>query len=782
MSPRSFEQEWREKVKKVRSSKFWKQVSSPPSGRIETGDTRKRKNEIEIDADWSLLCEGDLSIDGPATIGIQDLRGILSSRFGVHLKSKAVKDAPKITFELRPSRDTTRWDCDFRLHVSTSGVIVRGASEQALLRASLYLSNYWSLRRGLYLTKGRRTIRPAIPFHVGADLWGGFCTTPAWVYGRESDANFLELARMGINAVPIMAVLDDYLNPDPKGPFRSLANPQAKRNRKRLSTLAKQASRFGIHILLMGYNPKLEPDHPVFKRHPGAAGALQSGGVFRTLCSSDRETRKYLVGEWASLFREIPDLGGVIAITGGEGFYHCFMRSKDSEHACPRCSRRNPSKVVAELVNHIARGIRSEVPEARLLTWPYSAGHWSGDRDQVDYISYLDPEHVIFQTEIDKDSVHWREAGYAKDIWDYSISHTSISDRCRHQRRLCKTRNLKFSVKTESNNSIECLNVPYLPVLENQKGLWRNAKSLKPFSIHSRWLFDGSCKGPSEEMGYWMIWGNGTEFEDPDDTLTAIAQRDFGDKTAPIVRRAWRLFSEGMRHHPQLDYYRGTYFIGPAQPLVLEPNARANNLDPSFFGQFYWHWENSVTGDDTILVTGQPLFFSSPNFRAFKRRGLDRNRDVALEELREMAELWERGVKELEKARQHVPPSCRTRFKREFILCQHLAYTWRSGANVEEFLRLRDIIREFSGRSWVRSGHERENVRDLHRMEIIAREELSIAKKDFTLVRNTDFLDLGLRLDMGTASTPEILKAKIDQVTNLLKHELPAWRQELLRW
>ena len=46
----------------------------------------------------------------------------------------------------------------------------------------------------------------------------------------------------------------------------------------------------------------------------------------------------------------------------------------------------------------------------------------------------------------------------------------------------------------------------------------------------------------------------------------------------------------------------------------------------------------------------------------------------------------------------------------------------------------------------------------------------------------TDFVDLGLRLDMGTASTPEILKAKIDQVTNLLKHELPAWRQELLRW
>ena len=782
MSPRSFEQEWTEKVNKVRSSKYWKQVSAPPAGRIETGDTRKRRSEIEIDSAWLLVAAETLSTDGPAAIGIRDLQGILRSRFGIRLKSASDPNSPQLRFELRQHSSPSRWDCTFRLSVTREAVTVRASSEQALLRASLYLTTYWSLRRGLYLAKGNRTIKPAIPFHIGADLWGGFCTTPAWVHGRESDTNFLELARMGINAVPIMAVLDDYLNPDPKGPFRSLANPQSKRNRKRLGALAKQASKYGIRILLMGYNPKLEPNHLVFKTHPEAAGALQSGGVFRTLCSSDKETRKYIVSEWASLFREIPELGGVIAITGGEGFYHCFMRSKDSEHACPRCSRRNPSRVVAELVNDIARGIRSEVPEARLLTWPYSAGHWSGDRDQVDYISYLDPEHVIFQTEIDKDSVHWRSAGYAKDIWDYSISHTSISDRCRHQRRLCKERNLKFSVKTESNNSIECLNVPYLPVLENQKGLWQNAKSLKPFSIHSRWLFDGSCKGPSEEMGYWMIWGNGTEFEDADSTLSAIAQRDFGTKAAPIVRRAWKAFSEGMRHHPQLDYYRGTYFIGPAQPLVLNPDARAANLDPAFFGQFYWHWENSVTGDETILVTGQPLFFSKPNFRAIARRGPDRNRDVALDELKEMARLWEKGVRELEKARQHVPASYRTRFNREFVLCQHLAYTWRSGANVEEFLRLRDIIKEFSGRSWVRSGHVRENMRDLKRMEVIAQEELAIAKKDLALVSKTDFLDLGLRLDMGTASTPTILKAKIDQVTNLLEHELPAWREELLNW
>jgi hypothetical protein len=124
-------------------------------------------------------------------------------------------------------------------------------------------------------------------------------------------------------------------------------------------------------------------------------------------------------------------------------------------------------------------------------------------------------------------------------------------------------------------------------------------------AIHSRWLFDGACKSPSEELGYWSIWGRGTPFADLDHTLTAIAARDFGAAAARPVRRAWALMSAGMRHHPQLDYYRGPFFVGPGQPLVLDPDAAARpgvapeGLDAAFYGVFYWLWENSVTRDAT---------------------------------------------------------------------------------------------------------------------------------------------------------------------------------------
>ncbi|MEW6753324.1 MAG: hypothetical protein AB1505_20435 [Candidatus Latescibacterota bacterium] len=782
MGSRAFDQVWRRQVRRVRASRFWQQVCAPPRAPIERGGARPRRGEVEVTAEWVLASTGDLRDGGPARRGLEDLREFLGARLGI--QARTCGSGPRLLFELAPRPGADRWEAAFQLDVGPQEVRVRAATEAALLRASLYLSNYWSLRRLPCLPRGVRRIRPSVELHLGADLWGGFSTTQAWVYGRERDDNFLELARMGVNGVPVMALLEDYIDADPTGLFGRLVNPQARAHRQRLARLARRAADCGVHVFLMGYNPKLALDHPLFAAVPQCRGASQSNDAFRALCTSDPTTRRFLVEAWASLFAEIPELGGIEAITGGEGFYHCFMRSPSHASDCPRCGQRPGSEVVAELVNAVAAGIRARNPEARLVTWPYSAGHWSGDRDQVAFIDGLDPEHVVFQTEVDKDSVDWRPAGYAKNVWDYSVSMVGISPRCRRQRQQCRRRGLPFSVKLQVGNSIECLSVPYIPALENQRRIWENARRLRPRAIHSRWLFDGSCKGPSEELGFWALWGKGTPFENLDATLTALAERDFGRRAVPLVRRAWRCFSAGMRHHPQLDYYRGSYFVGVGQPLVLDPD-RATiqaGLDPAFFGLFYWLWEDSVSDDEAAFEQKRPLFYARPGFRALARRGPQRGQDVALPELQAMAALWEQGAAALESARPHVPAACRPRFEQEYILGWHLALTWRSAANVEEFLRLRDTVREFSGQSWVRSGHHRENLRDLDSMEELARAEVELARRDLELVERGDFLDLGLRLDMGTASSPQILRAKIRQVEHLLREELPAWRLQLSTW
>ena len=164
----------------------------------------------------------------------------------------------------------------------------------------------------------------------------------------------------------------------------------------------------------------------------------------------------------------------------------------------------------------------------------------------------------------------------------------------------------------------------------------------------------------------------------------------------------------------------------------------------------------------------------------------NRGHDVALDELQEQARLWERGLMSLERAGKHVPRHCRARYRRELDLSRWLAWTWRSAARVEEFLRLRDTIREFSARRWVRSGHLTENLRDLEQMTLLAQQELEMTRSALKLIcvrgEALDFLDLRLRLDMGTASTPQILTAKTAQLERLLTEQLPAWRDELQVW
>ncbi|MBT5873463.1 MAG: hypothetical protein HOH43_08600 [Candidatus Latescibacteria bacterium] len=777
MSQPTFAQIWSEKVRSIRQSDFWSTVSQPDGTPLVRPTVVPSVDQIMVDDGWGIAVEGDASHDGPARNGVADLRYFLERRMGLRM-GEVSSTQRTIRFILRSkgSAEVDRWHATFDLSASDRGITIRSDTEDGLLRASIYLSNYWSLVGNPCLQRGRRRVKPLCSLHIASDLWGGFSTTQAWIHGREEDVNFLELARMGVNAVPIMTLLEDYLVPDPQGPFRSLTNPEAQENLKRLGRLARQAARFGIRIILMGYNPKLPPGHEVFESCPGARGAIQSNGAFRTLCTSDPETRAFLAESWRAIFDEIPELGGILSITGGEGFYHCFMRSRNQASDCPRCGGRIPSVTVAELINDVARTLHERHPETVVVTWPYSAGHWSRDRDQEAFIEALDPAHVIFQSEVDKDSVDWRAAGYAKNIWDYSLSRTTPSPRVQRQRSKCRTAGLRFSVKLEINNSIECLNVPYLPVLENQKAIWENARRLKPYAIHSRWLFDGGCKSPSEELGYWLIWGRGTEFGDPVRTLDAIARRDFGD-VGPVVRKAWGRFSDAMRHHPNLDYYVGSYFIGAGQPLCLEPNPE--DLDDVFYGVFYWQWEITASDDETALTKRKPLFYDRPGFKAVARRGPNTGHDVALEELQEMARLWEQGVRMLERASSTISEQHRGRFRMEFVLAQHLAFTWRSAANVEEFLRLRDIIREHSGQSWVRQGHCRENLRDLNRLTELAESELQIARKDLELVRDVDYLDTSLRLDMGVASTQAMLTAKIAQVTDLLQVRLPEWRNKL---
>jgi len=798
-----FEELWRDKVRRVRRSGFYRKVSTPPSQAIQPLTTRPGRDEVAIDAAWCLRMDFPARRGGPAETAVADVRYIAQTNFGVSLrKPGASADAPVILFSLRQGGPREAFhQRSFCLAVSERLVRIEASTEESLLRAALFLTNTWRLKRALFLKKGVRTVKPSVPVHIGGDLWGGFCQAHEWIPGRENDSDFLELARMGISVMPVMTRLIDVIAPEQVREypdFRSLVCPSARENRDRLAKLAARTAICDVRVMMMGYNPKLPEDHPVFRDYPACRGATQKIALmdrFRVLCGSNPRTRAFIAETWAGLCEDIPELAGIMMICGGEGFQHCYMRSLKEDlqpldrpplttaSDCPRCSRMDPAQAVAGLINATAKSVRSVSPDALCVVWPYSAEElWSPTLDQRELIERLDGDNLVLQSEIDKGQAEWRPAGYAMKVWDYSLSATSFSERCRSQRRLCRKRKLKFSAKIEINISIDYLSAPYLPVLENQRAHWEFARSLKPFAIQSRWLMDGSCKSPSEELGYWICWGKGTEFADPDNVLTAIAARNYGDKAARLVRQAWKTMSEAMTHYPQVHCYIGCNIIGPAQPLVLHPG-QLDRLDSAFFGLLCGVDQEAFQDDEDVAGRSVLLFWHEPAYRAIARRGPSKGRDVALDELRALAGLWAKGVSCLDRAATLVPEHAQEEFDEAHTLATYVGLSWRSQANVEEFLRTRNTILEFSQSHYERQAHRKENLADLRRLECIAADEMDIAKQAVALLKNhSGCLDSRMRMDVETAPARVMLAAKIKQVKALLRKDLPAFRQELLQW
>src|SRR5690606_14873331 len=105
-----------------------------------------------------------------------------------------------------------------------------------------------------------------------------------------------------------------------------------------------------------------------------------SGRAERVLCSGNEHVLAAYAEVIGGIYRTVPELAGAIALIGGEGFHHCFMRPVEQigeETNCNCCQSQDSHEHVARLVNSLAAGMRAAAPGKRFLAWPYSAFIWS---------------------------------------------------------------------------------------------------------------------------------------------------------------------------------------------------------------------------------------------------------------------------------------------------------------------------------------------------------------------------------------------------------------------
>lgn len=754
--PESLQDIFARKLAYTKRSPFFRELHTPHLKHFLPTPWKTQPGEFLISPEWSIHSEGMDSPPGP--FAVEELRTFFADAGKIRLE----EDPSEKQIVLRVSgKAKDRIGADsYSLKVSNNRIEITSPSPRGVLYGVYYLEQLL-LDRGIPAIRPMSAKRkPAFDVRMFGEVYGTFTISGLRIDRPINRDTFSALSRFGANATFTFVRLEDYLGADV---YPELANPDREKNIAELARLAEMAKSAGLDLYLNAYNPKLPSNHPVFLAHPEAMGASQHGGDIHCLCPSDPKTLRYIADSWAELFRRVPSLGGMVAIIGGEGFYHCYMRCGPNGPDCPRCRDRSAEDVVADLTNAVFRAIRKVKPDAEFFAWPYSAFVWSKEPFQLDLISKLDPGiHLV--SEIDKDYIYHKN-GYDKSIWDYSIDFLGPSDRYKAQAEAIRKLVVKQCCKTETATAWEHTGVPYIPCMTRWAERMEIIRREKPDSIMYAYDCTGFTRSRPEELAGRLSWdpSGGSDAE-----IRQIAVRDFGPEAADRVMQAWKLFSEAMGHIPYLThgYYMGPSFIGPGQPLMLTED----DFPPELFGRFFYLAENDLSSGTTSASMLRPIYTADI-----------RESPAATSDMEMALALWEQGVEILKSARADVREEYGPEYQRELGMAAYLQSCFRSVVNATHFFALRSEYRELVKDDRSRSDNRDRALDILDRMSEVIRAELVNARQGLIIARRNPSLDLAVRLDMDYPPLVKIIEAKIAFTEKVLREQIPAERTQFCR-
>lgn len=509
---------------------------------------------------------------------------------------------------------------------------------------------------------------------------------------------------------------------------------------------------------------KFPKDDPVFAAHPEIRGALtwKADGEY-LLCTEHPLVRRFLRESVQGIFRGDPDLSGLVLIIGGEGFYHCYMRPYGVEKGrtnCERCDPLGAETVVANLCNLLAEAAREIQPEAEVVVWPYSAEHvWSADKEQLGLIEKLKPGVALF-TEIEKDEYVEKSDGVRKHLWDYSIDLIGPGERAKKQIAACKAAGIPIYLKSEPELGFEAPRLPHIPCMDR----WVDrAEALASCGADGAWVFPafrplfGTSAAEVNKHFWWEPKPEKEKF------LNDFAFRLFGGEARSHARNAWKYVSEAIDYSPELpSYYNGPYYLGPAQPMCVDPDAE---LPEVFYGYYLFMAEIA----DAEGVKKRPTFVRSPTG----------NRPVFERYYRRMEELLKKAASEAKAIQQSYGARHDLMSQAEISSIRWFYHTARTEANFYESCRIRDRLRELAEKPQL-AGEESKEAGELYtRWLLVLSDELENAREALPIMENDVRLNFKYGGDHTFEDGAEMIRAKIQLLESEIEDDLPALAQKL---
>ena len=631
----------------------------------------------------------------------------------------------------------------FTIDARTHQVLVRGADAAGLRDGVVKFVDLIGFRQAPFLRKGRLAFTPRIPVRLGAIPY----------LGSTRDLVFLGYNAMFAGGGSLYSLSTSDAIPELAG----RRAPHAPGARKDANA---EAHRYGLKTYcFVDIRQKFPKDDPVFQAHPDIRGALtwKADGEY-VMCTEHPLVKRWLSESVEGIFKEDPELNGLVLIIGGEGFYHCFMRPygvKKGHTNCPRCEAIGADTVVSNLCNTLAEAARKANPNAEVIAWPYSAEHvWSSDKAQTGMIKLLKPGTAIF-TEMEKDEFVEKPEGVRKSLWDYSIDLIGPGERAKQQIAACKAAGISIYVKSEPETTYEAPRLPEIPCLDR----WVDrAEALVSCGASGAWVFPafrssyGSAATEAYKYAWWAPAG------DKEAYLQQLAARVAGPAAGPRLRDAWKQVSEAITWSPEIPtYYTGPYYLGPAQPMCADLDAKL----PEVFDGYYLFMAEITDAEGVKL---RPTYFTSPTG----------NVPVFLKYYRKMEELLGKAVDDINAASAQTPERCQLQFRSEASSIRWFYHTARTEANFYESCQLRDKFRALAAKP-ARTPEELEAAKaDYARWLEVLRNEKTNTADALPVMQGDMRLDFYFGGDHSFHHGVDVLRAKLAIMDTEINETLPA--------
>jgi hypothetical protein len=657
--------------------------------------------------------------------------------------------ANKSTFTIETAKVETSVPEEYRITITAKKVLIAAADTEGIRRGLFHLEEEMLRRGGPFLPIGKLTRKPVIRTRISRCFFGPINRPPKNRDELADDADYYpeqylnRLAHHGINGLWMTIKFSDLC---PSRFFPDHGKDWERRLEKLRQTVAK-CKLYGIKIYAFCIEPRgfggiseyMSPSDTL-EKFPNLGG--HKSGPYSYFCTSSAEGQEYVESCAEHLFTNVPELGGMIGINLGERPTHCYSATQNILHNnCPRCSKRTPAEVFAEMLGALQRGMYRGNPDAELVSWlyvPYLNYH--GDeaaaavKNEMVKIAAQIPPKVLLQVNFESHGIasQWGRDHY---ILDYSLAYVGPSDVFADCARAVNE--ARVSAKLQVGNSHEVATVPFVPAPGNLYRKYQKMRELGVSGAMQCWFF-GNYPSPMTEAAGRLSFDPLPESEE--EFLQQLAAPHWGEDTE-IVAKAWQHFRDAYGQFPAALQFS---WFGPVHDCINWP-LHLNPVDEII--QPSWLLKPDASGD-----------------RVAECFAFEFSRPEIIETCRRMDEEWAKGVVLLEKAK----PESRE-LQTEIGVAQALGLQFHSVWNVMRFYELRDELPYKS---------QDQQLADLETMRQIVQDEISNSKQLSLLAENDSRLGFHSEAE-GYKYFPAKLAWRVDQLETVLAEDFPSVRQQI---